>query len=595
LALQNKERKPLGPFTETHQPDPTMPGEHVDKIYEAAIAKLTYEGLTGVELAKLSPEAQKLDGAKKKPEVGKEVFGEVESSGLTATEKQEVYQRLVKKGVETELANTTNPATLLRGNNKMSNFMSSYMNEYAKDYLQSISDVAFQEAAKTRLPESLKGKFGRTAFSEIPDVPQEDVAKLHDAYLDISKKVIQASETNLPKLTPEARDFLKAAMEPTLGNEKALNMATASTVLLRGASPLISGPGDQLRLDPESQQVGVLLLGSNVVMQTYANNINLPLDKPLETGKLQNVIAEKLRTEERLGQTSKAYKAISGGSETIDEFVEGLGEGALIEVPEVEVTEKVTALKETAKRLEAQRVEKEKESIRKQQAKELAKQEMEKQVQDKAKVQPDLDKLGKLQTRLEKLRQEKPPLGERFRAFFTKGGIEGLKSEVAASIEKTKLDIVGKVDAVQLGARMDKNKEQLDKLETEQAKLAPGALAYLDGKQKFEQRHGQYAFELLDNGGQPSPKSDRLLEEAGMLKQEMEKHEAAYNKYNELGDAIEQQQEVVDHGTSVSKNGASVGEKQGEGVKQRTKSVRELVGDIGKGNSNRQSLKQSVK
>jgi hypothetical protein len=537
-----------------------MPGEHVDKIYNEAIARLTYSGLSQTELAKLPPEAQKEDGYNKAPERGKDVFNDVESSDLSAEEKQEVYQRLARQGVTTEMQNATNPATLLRGNSQMSNFMSAYMNTYAKDYLESIRDVAFREAAKTQLPESLKGKLPRTAFAEIQGVPSEDVAKLHEAYGNIAQKMITASEVNLSKLSPEARKFLHAALEPTQGNTQAMNMATASTLLLRGASPQISAPGDMLRLDPTTEEVGMLLVGSNVVLQTYANNINIPRDKALDVSKKQNFVAETLRTPENLDQTSNAYNSLYQGGESVDKFVE-LVKPEELEAPDLELDKQVQQLKDTAQKQNELRLEREKQGILKVQARELAKKEMEKQTQDKAQVQPDLDKLAKLQTRMEKLSQDNPPLGERFKAMFTKGGIEGLKAEVAAKIEKTKLDIVGKVDAVQFGARMDANAERLQKIENQQSQHTNGALAYLTAKQNFEQLHGEFQYEMLKKNGQMTEKAEQLAEKADSFKVEMLKHEGAYNSFNELEEQKQTQQSVVEHGQNIKSVRESLGDK----------------------------------
>ena len=266
-------------------------------------------------------------------------------------------------------------------------------------------------------------------------------------------------------------------------------------------------------------------------------------------------------TPTNLDQTSNAYNSLYQGGESVDKFVE-LVKPEKPEAPDLELDKQVQHLKDTAQKQDQIRLEKEKQGILKVQAKDLAKKQMEKQTQDKAQVQPDLDKLAKLQTRMEKLSQDKPPLGERFKAVFTKGGIEGLKSQLAAQIEKTKLDIVGKVDAVQLGARMDANAERLQKIENQQSQHTNGALAYLTAKQNFEQLHGEFQVEMLKNNSQMTEKAEQLAEKAESFKMEMLKNEGAYNSFNELEEQKQTQQSVVEHGQNI-------------------KSVRESLGDTG--------------
>lgn len=399
-----------------------MPGPHVDKIYQDALNKLNYEPMTPEQFRNATPDQQKEDARLKKPEIGKEVFTEIENSALTPAEKQEVYQRLVKTGVQQELDSATNPATLLRGNSSVTHFMSAYMNTYAKDYMESIWQDTMDETSKVKVPQSLQGKQITQIGSPIDGVPPQDVQQLEGAYVQIAKRMMDSSEANLSKLTPEAREFMKAALEPTQGNSEAMNMASASTLLLRGATAMTSSRGAVFRGDQDHHLVGALVVNSSVVVQSYANGINKPHTEKLSSGKPQDPLADLLRTQENLQRTKDAYTALSKGSQAIESYCQQRKEGL---------------------------------------------------------IKPEMDRIAKLEAKLDGLKH--PTLGDRFKAFF-QGGIEKVRQKAIDEIDALKMQAMRKVDPEGFAQLQKQNKASVRQLEDNMSEHVDSAIKYLRAK-----------------------------------------------------------------------------------------------------------------
>lgn len=196
-------------------------------------------------------------------------------------------------------------------------------------------------------------------------------------------------------------------------------------------------------------------------------------------------------------------------------------------------------------------------------------------MQQKAPAQKDLDKLAKLQTRLEKLSQDKPPLGERFKAFFTKGGIEAMKAQVTKDIEKTKLDITAKIDGAQFDARMDMHRGKVDNLKQERDQALPGAREYASAKRQAEGGSTLLAMDELQ--GQTILKSDAREQLKSNVEEQvrsMETHKQDYESVGRLTKEIDSTKDLVSHGEKVAQKktvreelGKSVGKGTGEPVK----------------------------
>ncbi|RBP44429.1 hypothetical protein DES53_104249 [Roseimicrobium gellanilyticum] len=284
-----------------------MPGEHIDKLVQGYTDRLLYDGP---------------DQDKKSNKVGTDIFNEIESSTLTAQEKQEVYQKLVKAGVQDELKKATaDPTTMMRTDSITTRFMTDYMNVYAKDYIDAVRQDTLTATvqAKSQLPSSLNGKMN--PFGNYDGVSEQDKAQILKVTGEISTESIRSGERNLTKLSPEAREFMKAALEPLGENQGAKNTVVSNTLLLRGALAQVNKDAVDLRLKPETRDVGELMFGANKATLTFGNTINRPLDNPLGTDKEQNQVVNQMRTKENMGRTLDAFKAVSQGSDSINNFV----------------------------------------------------------------------------------------------------------------------------------------------------------------------------------------------------------------------------------------------------------------------------------
>jgi hypothetical protein len=165
-----------------------------------------------------------------------------------------------------------------------------------------------------------------------------------------------------------------------------------------------------MRLDPQTVEVGQMLMGSSVVMQTYANTINTPEDQKLGVDKKQNVAAEKLRTPENMSQTKAAFKAVSKGSEEIDKFT------------------RIVKANVAAREMEA-------------------------------KLKPFDDRLNALAQKRAQL-QNNPTFGDKFKAFF-KHGLKGVQGEIESINKKINVTELAK-DDVQKGVTMDERRQILE-------------------------------------------------------------------------------------------------------------------------------------
>lgn len=150
-----------------------MPGQHVDNIYEAALNKLYYEPLSDLQLQKATDQEIARDERlrAKNDSIGSEVFADIEASNLTPQEKQEVHLKLAQYGMTQELENPNvkiNPATLLRGNNRYTNYTTAYLSHYGAGYVESIRDLAFASSSQVKIPKSVVGRVDK-AFSAVED------------------------------------------------------------------------------------------------------------------------------------------------------------------------------------------------------------------------------------------------------------------------------------------------------------------------------------------------------------------------------------------------------------------------------------------
>lgn len=435
-----------------------MPGEHVDKIYQAALDKVYYTPLTDEQKLTATPERLAEDNRLKdstNQKVGTEVFREIESSGLSDSEKQEVHLKLVQYGVTRELQNATNPATLLRGNNRLTNYMTGYMNHYAKGYIESVYDATLREATQVKLPPSVKGKNLENIGKDIEGVPPEDMAKLNDAYVKVAGKMVEASEKNLALLSPEARKFMESALKPAVlaGNKEAVNMATASTLLLRGASGPIASRAGYMRNEGESQQMGAILMNANVIAQTYANTVNNPIGEKLGRDKPQNELADRLRTKESIEQTREAYDSVSQGSLEVDKFTTKVGKPVTLEGMDKDTAKTLSKLNRIASEGPIKN--------------DIA----------NAKVEPQLQQIAALEKKLDALNSKWPNM-EKLKAWLGKDSVKEVKEKVINQIDNLKMEVGQKVDKETFARVQGQNKQTVEGLKAEQEKVELGAAIY---------------------------------------------------------------------------------------------------------------------
>lgn len=455
-----------------------MPGEHVDAIIKSTIANLEKQGA-----------------------VGKVVFEDVESSSLTPSEKQEVYRAVVKDAVAKEMATTTNPGTLLRGNSSQTQFMTSYMNKYAAPYFKAVYDTALTQAVQVKLPDSIQGKPIPMAGKGIEGATPEDMAKLNQTTVDLARSLVEASDSQLSKLPPEVREFMKAALEPCGDNNQAICNTSANLLLLRGVSPYVTTKANEMRLDtdPEVNSIGSLMINSNVVLQTYANNVNKPLVEELDKLKPQNVLAGELRTEETMGQTKEGYTALSKGGKDLDDFIEKVGS----DEPEVDESVKLKAA-EINSRAERQVQAREAET-RGQQVRYIAKTQ-----------QSNYDKIAGLEAKLDRLKN--PSNLEKFKAFF-QGGVDKVREKTIDKIDQLKTEIFKAGDSDSFAKLQSQNKKSLEALGESRSRNVDQAQLYIRAKDTVEQIDEHLAVSAaLNRSGLGTPLSQEQIDAMQMQK-----------------------------------------------------------------------------
>lgn len=301
-----------------------MPGPHVEQAFEEAFAKLQYKPIPAAELKDATPEVQRDDAFKKDKARGTDVFNEIEgNANLTPSEKQEVFQRLAREGVDAEKVKAGSQSnTLMRTDSQMTNFMSAYMKAYAGEFLEVVKQAGVEAAGNVELPGSVDGKQIMHIGAPIDGVSPGDMEKLNEIYVDVAGKMLDAAEQNLDKLSPEARGFLQAAMEPVAANEEASNIAMAGTLLLRGAAPAANNEGVAMQRQPGGHNMGAVIKNASAVLQSYANAINRAPGTSSEIRKPQNELADRMRTPQALDQSKRAFQAVVQGGDSVEQYVE---------------------------------------------------------------------------------------------------------------------------------------------------------------------------------------------------------------------------------------------------------------------------------
>lgn len=299
-----------------------MPGENVDQVYQAASQLIQFQKFPPTEeqgeLAKMTTEGKvvyqknKEDSDGKK--MGRRVFNEIESSTLSPTEKQEVYIKLAQEGVKREIAETEHIGTLMRGDSALTQFMSSYMGTYAKAYTEAMAQTAIEEVGKVEMPKWTQGKVLGMIGAPIQGVTGELLKELDQVTVNLARRMAQASEDHLSKLSPEARGFLASTLAPLREKDTAtMNFVATNTLILRTVCPQVQTAAVKM----EDKNLGRIVQNANIVFQTYSNR--LTSDK--QGTKPQDVLAENLISDEGLkANTFRVYSALTS-SESVDDLI----------------------------------------------------------------------------------------------------------------------------------------------------------------------------------------------------------------------------------------------------------------------------------
>ncbi|MEN3943374.1 hypothetical protein WJU23_18885 [Prosthecobacter sp. SYSU 5D2] len=224
-------------------------------------------------------------------EHGKAVFKAAEDT-LPPHLKQSVYQKVGMAGVEAECQAANNQVgTLMRGATSYQGFNTQFMATYAQDYSNA---VAYQtiEALKAAqngpdMPtQDLAGNPLTSSNIRGPQLPNDmDVGsqKWNDFYADANADLTAAVQTQMPKLSPEARDFLAACSEGArkgfagadpVVQQQAVNKAMGNTLILRCALPAVINEANHLVANGPAEQdriLGKMLNSTASLTQTLVN------------------------------------------------------------------------------------------------------------------------------------------------------------------------------------------------------------------------------------------------------------------------------------------------------------------------------------
>lgn len=292
-----------------------MPGEHIDKIVNEYIAKLDFEAPKGPELLKLPKEEQRDLTKRADTAYGTEVFKQIDAMRIPEADKQEIFQRLGQHVVKSGIEEATDATTLLRTDNKGTNFMTAYMNKYAEGYYQAVVDKTTSAIKGTSLPTgdpNFPKSFPKpgTDAQNNPTLKQETLTAMGGVYTDLGKTVVDATISEAHKMSPHAQKFLQSISDTArdMGRPEMVSNLMASTMILRGVGPKMVNNAAK-STDPIHKN---LMLNSSVVLQSFANTVDL--DSP-NMSKPQFKIVDKIRSPESINGTLKLFNATSQGAD----------------------------------------------------------------------------------------------------------------------------------------------------------------------------------------------------------------------------------------------------------------------------------------
>lgn len=290
----------------------------------------------------------------KSSEVGSDVFDAIEATDLTDEQRQQVYCNLAEiiatdacKGLTADTANT-----IMRGNTAGTQFMTRFTEKYAAEYVAAVEYESLNGISNLELPKQgytsshqdpnvenspLTGNFDPTlrpdnvpqaGFRSSPpgdtinrrDMPPELVSQWDEVYEQGANVIVGATMSQLPKLSPEARNFYQAsgaavqAALPGEAGEKAAVMVMVNNIGLRGATNHVKLDAASVKKNQKSNEEAILaevMEQSNNVAQSHFNL--LPLESVSEASKPQNKIVNKVRQKE-LDRSRNVFANLAKGN-----------------------------------------------------------------------------------------------------------------------------------------------------------------------------------------------------------------------------------------------------------------------------------------
>jgi hypothetical protein len=175
-------------------------------------------------------------------------------------------------------------------------------------------------------------------------------------------------------------------------------------------------------------------------------------------------------------------------------------------------------------------------------------------------VQPELDKLARQERKLDRL-QTNPNFGDKFKAFFTRGGMDKLKRQAELDIEKTKLQIAAKVSPEAFQALLDHNRTQVGQLRQHRENLRPGAQQYVETKNELRQKNTEMALDQTGLQGLSSGRRQELYQDLPDLRQDLNNQRADYDNFKRAQKDLKQAKKIDAMGEKMKQK--SVGDQLG--------------------------------
>ena len=383
---------------------------------------------------------------------GKQVFASIEANTkLTGPERQEVYRQLAKE-YTTEAMKSGGGKTLMRQNDAGSGLITAYMNTYASEFTDAMRHTAIQETAKTKVPKFMQQE-GMTFGMGVGLINGPDGGRLADdspqrkevdaVTTDLAKRINTAGMKNLSQLSDDARLFMQAVLEPTANNPDARNQAAANILFLRAVNSSINDDAASIKSDKNLTPEGALMGFANIVNQTYHNTVSQPPGQIKHNDnaakKPADDLASQFRDQATLDLSREGFEALAKGGQDFENFLNKVGPPDDYSNSSKNVQTKASNMVVSASKGTAYGRQK---NLKKD------------VIANEDGISDGLDRITKLQARMERINAGKMNFGDKVGAFFA-GGKTSYKANTAQEIQSNIQDI-GDYLKKNPGTRLDK-------------------------------------------------------------------------------------------------------------------------------------------